>query len=41
MRVHVVIDESGFFLPAYLEHVALNLPDGLEITGVTTQSTSP
>ena len=41
MRVHVVIDESGFFLPAYLEHVALNLPDGLEITGVTTLRNSP
>lgn len=41
MRVHVVIDESGFFLPAYLEHVALNLPDGLEITGVTALRNSP
>ena len=35
MRVHVVIDESGFFLPTYLEYVACHLPDGFEITGVT------
>mgnify|MGYP001192036439 FL=1 len=41
MRVHVVIDESGFFLPSYLEHVTRYLPEGLEITGVTVLMNPP
>jgi methionyl-tRNA formyltransferase len=35
VRVHVVIDETGFFLPEYLDYVARHLPDEVEITGVS------
>lgn len=41
MRVHLVIDESGFFLPSYLDYVARHLPDGYEITGVTVLMNPP
>ena len=35
MRIHLVIDESGFFLPSFVDHLIVHLPDGVEAVGVT------
>jgi methionyl-tRNA formyltransferase len=35
MRIHIVVDETAFFLPAYVRYVVENLPADIEIVGVT------
>ena len=41
MRIHLVIDESGFFLPSFVDHLLDHLPEGVEAVGVTVLQNPP
>ncbi len=41
MKLHIILDESGFFLPEYLCYIATHLPKNITITGVTVLQNPP